>query len=198
MQSIAAAVTAALRKAETSLLSAIFGRPFPPPVLCVDTYESPITNGNRSPFSIKDVIGDGFLWAVPKTRRTIEKRLNRKYGVPGYYYKPLRVKTNLRVCNTCGHDHEVGLLCPNCYNKIMEETKEMQEKIRSELGLNPIEQEVIVLYEGEALEEPEEFWKGKRVVEMKKPRPAWFSKNLLQKTTQKPATSTDIKPTELA
>jgi len=46
--------------------------------------------------------------------------------------------------------------------------------------------------------QPDEFWKGKRVVEMKKPRPAWFSKNLLQKSTQQPATTTDVKPTELA
>lgn len=33
---------------------------------------------------------------------------------------------------------------------------------------------------------------------MKKPRPSWFSKNLLQKTTQPPATTTDVKPTDLS
>lgn len=35
----------------------------------------------------------------------------------------------------------------------MKETKEMQKTIEAELGLNPIEQDVIVLYEGETLEE---------------------------------------------
>lgn len=33
---------------------------------------------------------------------------------------------------------------------------------------------------------------------MKKDRPQWFSKNLLQKTTKAPSKSTDVKPTDLA
>lgn len=41
-------------------------------------------------------------------------------------------------------------------------------------------------------------FQGKRIVEMKKERPSWFSKNLLQKTTAQPSTSKDVKPTELA
>lgn len=31
----------------------------------------------------------------------------------------------------------------------MEETKEMQKKIEEKLGLNPVEKEVVVLYDGE-------------------------------------------------
>ena len=62
-------------------------------------------------FSIKDLIGDGILWAVPKHRRSVEKRLKRKYGCPEYVVKTITPKTNLRVCNKCGHDHEVGVLC---------------------------------------------------------------------------------------
>lgn len=46
--------------------------------------------------------------------------------------------------------------------------------------------------------QPQEFWQGKRVIEMKKERPKWFSKNLLQKTTQAPSESKDVKPTDLA
>lgn len=46
--------------------------------------------------------------------------------------------------------------------------------------------------------QPKEFWEGKRIIEMKKERPQWFSKNLLQKTTQQPSNSTDVKPTDLA
>lgn len=37
----------------------------------------------------------------------------------------------------------------NCYTRIMGETKEMQEKIAEKLGLNPVESEVVVLYDGE-------------------------------------------------
>jgi len=43
------------------------------------------------------------------------------------------------------------------------------------------------------------FWfQGKRIVEMKKERPSWFSKNLLEKSTAQPSNSGDVKPTELA
>lgn len=62
-------------------------------------------------FTLKDLIGDGMLWAVPKTRRTLEKRQKRKFGVPGRVYKMLLPKPNLRSCIQCGHDHELGVLC---------------------------------------------------------------------------------------
>lgn len=84
-----------------------------------------------------------------------------------------------------------------CYDKVRKETELIQEKIIKELGLNPIEQDVVVLYEGEKNEQPAEYWQGKRIVEMEKPRPMWFSKNLTQKTTQQPATTKEIKPNEL-
>lgn len=69
----------------------------------------------------------------------------------------------------------------------------MQDAIQENLGLQPIEKEVVVLYDGEKGNEGEEYWEGKRIVEIQKPRPSWFGKNLLQQTTQQPATSTDIK-----
>lgn len=45
--------------------------------------------------------------------------------------------------------------------------------------------------------QPAEDWEGKRVIELEKQRPVWFSKNLLQKTTQPPATTKEVKPTDL-
>ncbi|XP_061377675.1 large ribosomal subunit protein bL32m isoform X2 [Danaus plexippus] len=151
-------------------------------------------------FSLNDLIGDGFLLAVPKFRRTVEKRWKRKFGSPDYIWKMLVPKTNIIVCYECGHYHENGRLCGNCYKKVEAETKEIQEKIQEKLGTNkPIENDVIVLYDGDQLpEKPQEFWQGKRVIEMKKERPKWFSKNLLQKTTQAPSESKDVKPTDLA
>lgn len=47
----------------------------------------------------------------------------------------------------------------NCYKRVKDETTEFQEVIEKELGLAPIEQEVIVLYKGEKIKQPEEFWK---------------------------------------
>lgn len=69
----------------------------------------------HEPFSIKDIVGDGFLWAVPRCRRTLEKRLTRKFGLPNGFphgvVKMIQRKTTLRTCNVCGDDHEVGVLC---------------------------------------------------------------------------------------
>lgn len=73
----------------------------------------------------------------------------------------------------------------------------MQDKIQEELKLDAVEKEVVVLYSGEKDEKPSEFWNGKRIVEMEKPRPNWFSQNLLQQTTQQPATTSDVKPSQL-
>lgn len=47
----------------------------------------------------------------------------------------------------------------NCYKRVKDETTEFQEVIEKELGLEPIEQEVVVLYQGEKTKQPEEFWK---------------------------------------
>nr|CAD7600717.1 unnamed protein product [Timema genevievae] len=89
-------------------------------------------------------------------------------------------------------------IAAHCYDEVRKETEEMQTKIQEGLGLSPVEQEVVVLYEGEKEAQIAEFWQGKRIVEMNKPRPSWFSKNLLQKTTSPPSSSTDVKPSELA
>lgn len=148
-------------------------------------------------FTVQDFIGDGFLWGVPKHRKTIEKRLKKRFGTPGLSNKMILEKTHLRVCNSCGNHYEVGVLCPTCYEQIRKETELMQEKIKEELKLSPVENEVVVLYDGEKGEKPDEFWKGKRVVEMDKSRPKWFSKNLMQKSTQQPATTGTVKPDEL-
>ncbi|XP_061400636.1 large ribosomal subunit protein bL32m [Musca vetustissima] len=184
-----------------ALLPAIFPQGSLPPAFAVaglpSTYDR-LTRNQTPSRSLKDIIGDGILWAVPKHRRTIEKRLNRKFGYPEYNWKLLRVKTHLRSCNQCGHDYEAGHLCPHCYNKVRDETKQMQDKIQEQLGLNPIEQDVVVLYEGERGEQPSEMLNGKRIVEMPKPRPIWFTKNLLQKTTQQPSNSKEVKPNDLA
>ncbi|XP_067014630.2 large ribosomal subunit protein bL32m [Anabrus simplex] len=179
--------------------SLLFDRNFPPDSLCMATvgyYERPIPL-KKPRISLQELFGDGFLWAVPRNRRTIERRWKRKFGSPDYVMKILLPKTNLLVCNSCGHHHEAGVLCPHCYSKVQAETEMMQEEIQKELGLNPVENEVVVLYSGEKENHPEEYWKGKRIVEMKKERPSWFSKNLMQPTTKTPTTSGDVKPTEL-
>lgn len=194
-------LTLAFQKIEQAL-KIICGRGFPPEALCaIDCHgelNSPYTANNRSGFSLKDIIGDGLLWAVPKKRRTVEKRLNRKFGYPEYHWKPLVPKTNLLMCPNCGSNYEAGHLCAHCYEKVKIETKEMQDTIQEKLGLSPVEEEVIVIYEGEKDGKTDDFWKNQRVIEMPKKRPEWFHKNLLEPSTVEPSDSTDIKPPGLA
>ncbi|KAH8326843.1 hypothetical protein KR067_013095 [Drosophila pandora] len=92
----------------------------------------------------------------------------------------------------------MGTLCPCCYQKVLKETQLMQEKIQDELGLDAVEKEVIVLYEGEKAEKSADELNSKRIVEMKKPRPMWFTKNLLQKSTQPLSETKEVKPSDLA
>ncbi|XP_058834867.1 large ribosomal subunit protein bL32m [Topomyia yanbarensis] len=189
----------ALQRLE-QFLPSLLGLPgrFPPPgslaLIGIEGSRRPIPTGDAGkPFSWKDLIGDGILWAAPKHRRTVEKRLKRKYGSPDYKLKILLPKKHLRICSTCGGDHEVGVLCPTCYKKIRQETELIQEKIQTQLGLDPVDKEVVVLYDRERDDQSEEYWMGKRIVEMEKSRPVWFGKNLLQRSTeeQQPA---EVKP----
>lgn len=62
-------------------------------------------------YNLKSLIGDGFLFAVPKHRRSVERNLQRKFGSPDHVWKMLRTKSNLANCQKCGNYYEVGLLC---------------------------------------------------------------------------------------
>lgn len=66
--------------------------------------------------SIKDILNETILWAVPKKRRSLEKRYNRRYGIPEYHWKPHVSKTNILMCRKCGHNYEAGTLCGKIYN----------------------------------------------------------------------------------
>lgn len=148
-------------------------------------------------FSLKDLIGDGFLFAVPTFRRTLEVRKTRKIGIPYKNdaregLKILLKKTFLRTCNSCGNYHERDCLCPHCYAKVRDETNEIKEKIIKELKLDPVDKEIVVVYDEDKKPEMSEYWNGKRIVEMEKPRPKWFSKNLMQRTTQPNAATKEI------
>ena len=62
----------------------------------------------KSPLSIlESIIDNGFMWAVPKHRRSLERRMTRRMG----FGKVLLPKKNLVVCDTCGHFHPVHTIC---------------------------------------------------------------------------------------
>ncbi|KAG8193292.1 hypothetical protein JTE90_003779 [Oedothorax gibbosus] len=159
------------------------------PELCLADIGNPETTNRKSPRSLlEDIIGNGFLWAVPKKRRSLERRMTRRMG----FGKLILPRNNVVVCNDCGHFHLVHTVCGNCYEKVKEETKYMQEAVFKELKLDPINKEVVILYENDRKEE--KLFEGKRIVEVPKERPQWFSKNLLMKDSGIPRRrTTDIR-----
>ncbi|XP_060841233.1 large ribosomal subunit protein bL32m [Rhopalosiphum padi] len=171
----------------------------PPPALSFASTAETLKPSISALTNVQRLFGDSIFWAVPKHRRTIEKRLKRKFGCINDFYKILLPRTDLLTCNQCGHSYQRRHLCANCYKRVKDETTEFQEVIEKELGLKPIEQEVVVLYKGEKTKQPvEEFWKGKRIIELKREKPSWFSRNLLQRTTIGNSDSKDVQPSELA
>lgn len=191
----------AFQRFEQTIFQTIFGRGFPPGLCAIDCNsflnESKLAN-RSSNRSLEEILKNGILWAVPKHRRTIEKRLQRRFGAEKYIWKPPVPRTDLLMCANCGHNYEAGRLCGHCYEKVKLETKEIQEAIKKELGLSSVEKNVIILYDGEKDDKTHEFWKNQRIVEVPKKRPSWFHRNLLEPTTQEPSDKKDVKPTHLA
>lgn len=62
-------------------------------------------------FSLKNLIGDGILWAVPKSRRSLERRHKRKFAYKEKSKHWVLPKINLTICQQCGGDYEIGHLC---------------------------------------------------------------------------------------
>ena len=116
---------------------------------------------------------------MPKNRRSVEARLKRKFGdfklVPNS--KLLKLRHDLTSCTTCGNWHEIKYVCAVCYKRVKAETKLVQKRIVEALKLDPVDKEVEIQYANEERKHP------KRVlIEIKKPRPAWFEQNLLARS----------------
>lgn len=94
---------------ESQFISTVAG---PHPTLAIagspDTVHSEGECQLRNPR--EDLVGDGFLWGVPKHRRSRERRLIRKFGLETFHRKMLPIR-KLLTCNECGHVHEPGRLC---------------------------------------------------------------------------------------
>ncbi|KAF0305948.1 39S ribosomal protein L32, mitochondrial [Amphibalanus amphitrite] len=146
------------------------------------------------------VADDGFLWAVPKYRRSVERRMMRRYGAESWPNgrKLIKPKNNLIFCLKCGSHYLPGMLCMTCYNRVKSETEELQKAVAQQQGLTPPDREVAIVYRGEREAIDDQQAKAVRLVELPKERPRWFSKNLMQRTTTPVATETaPVKPSDL-
>ncbi|XP_008285124.1 large ribosomal subunit protein bL32m [Stegastes partitus] len=118
-----------------------------------------------------DGLLDGILWmAAPKKRRTIEVNRTRRRSDS----KRLKLQNNIGPCPECGHLKQKHILCGFCYAKVCRETSLIRQQIKAMEGgpLRAPAVETVVVYEGEA---PSQTDKDKRIVEMPRKRPAWFS-----------------------
>ncbi|XP_037517658.1 39S ribosomal protein L32, mitochondrial, partial [Rhipicephalus sanguineus] len=125
-----------------------------------------------TPAQVGDQFQDkGVVWAVPTFRVSLERRLMRRISHPFFRIKP---KDYIKSCHVCGHFHLAHTICGHCYGKVKEETEQLRDAIAQKLKLDPVETEVVVAYRGEKKQ-------GHCVVaEVDRPRPAWFSKNLMK------------------
>lgn len=125
--------------------------------------------------SVLEDMREGILLAVQRNRRSVERRMWRRIGMPQFAHK---LRRDLKCCVECGHMHEAHTLCGNCYMKIRIEAEAIQKAIVDSFSWNPIEQDVVVKYKGEEIRAED---KSKRIIEMPKERPKFFSNNLLEK-----------------
>ena len=152
------------------------------------------------PNKTEDQFSDSILWNTPKRRKTIERRTFAKYGSLEWgTVKYQRVNKKIRVDNNTAEFFELGKLAPKTYEKIMEETKAIQEKMKDSFQrqFTPQNKEIVVMYENEEKREEDE---NKIPVEMKKERPPFFSPNLMQKArvSQESQSTTTVRPTGLS
>ncbi|XP_014663586.1 PREDICTED: 39S ribosomal protein L32, mitochondrial-like [Priapulus caudatus] len=95
---------------------------------------------------LERLVGDGFFWAVPKNRRTVERRMTRRMG----YQKLINSRHDLVTCLHCGHYHQAKTICGNCYAKVQAETKVIMDAMQIEKWEDRVkhsDKDVTVLYE---------------------------------------------------
>lgn len=155
----------------------------------------PIQNQNES----NEMLERAIVWNTPKNRKTIEKRTMAKFGGKEWgNCKIWKADKRIRVDHRTGEYFQLGKLAPKTYKTVMDETKEIQKKISSYFsdGLKPRDTEVVVKYQDDDRENLE---KSLPIVEMEKPRPSFFSSNLMQraKPSSQAAKTTSVRPTGL-
>ncbi|XP_070535926.1 large ribosomal subunit protein bL32m-like [Ptychodera flava] len=116
----------------------------------------------------------GILFAVPKSKRSLERRRTRRRAIE----KRIHPREDIVACESCGYPRLLYHLCGHCIEKVRAETELIREKLGDEWNWNTPQTETVVLYEGERANESD---KKKHIVEVKKKRPSWFSKDLFQR-----------------
>lgn len=125
---------------------------------------------------------DTSILLTQKHRATIERRRIRrhsdlpmslmvKYGTP---------RQDLHQCLECGTWHEKKTICGHCYDRIRKETQAMKDAFpnKDEFNYNSPQEEIVYVYRNDQSIPSDG---KKRIVEIPRERPNWFSKNLIPK-----------------
>ena len=154
---------------------------FPPSSSGFALADIPSIPSSSSPSSLQSWLPDMSILLTQKHRATIERRRQRrhsdlpmslmiKYGTP---------RQDLHQCLECGTWHEKKTICGNCYDRIRQETQAMKDSYpnKDEFQYNQTTQEIVYVYKND----PPINDSNKRIVEIPRERPSWFSKNLIPK-----------------
>merc|ERR1719431_787812 len=134
------------------------------------------------------------LCNCPTHRRTVEMRARRKLGTQDNRTGP-KMNRRIRVDNVTGEYFELGKVAPETYKKVMDETRKIQKRMSDSFGTGqPLDQEVLVLYEGEG---QSNLAGNQKIIEMERPRPAFFAANLLQRSHGEREQSETVRPSGL-
>ncbi|XP_072268265.1 large ribosomal subunit protein bL32m [Pyxicephalus adspersus] len=161
-------------RTEETLLRALGLQPLHPALAIQTPVTNPIETHEEERSDNVPSFLDSILWmAAPKTRRTIEVNRCRRRN-PN---KLIKEKYNIDQCPECGHLKLKHVLCGFCYEKVRHETHLIRQEIKAkESGpFNSPTVETVVLYDGEKPHLKDE---GKRIIEQKRKRPSWFTKEL--------------------
>ncbi|XP_078580411.1 large ribosomal subunit protein bL32m-like [Branchiostoma floridae x Branchiostoma japonicum] len=167
---------AAFQNVEIRLLQAFGLHPPPGPALAIPGCHHPLQGSQDSdrtePSGLSSLLGGVFLMAAPKHRQSLERRQKRQRH-PDKLIKP---KENLFPCPECGSMMQEGFLCINCYQRIKYETDIIRQKIKeTETDGLASTAETVVRYADETITESD---KSKRVIEMARKKPHWFTKDM--------------------
>ncbi|CAF1644659.1 unnamed protein product [Adineta ricciae] len=124
---------------------------------------------------------DTSILLTQKHRATIERRRIRRHSnLPMSLMKKLGTpRQDLHQCLECGTWHEKKTICGHCYDRIRKETQLLRDSYlnKDEWNHNHPQQEVVYVYKDDQKIVDE----NKRIVEVPRERPSWFSKNLIPK-----------------
>ncbi|CAL8087082.1 unnamed protein product [Calicophoron daubneyi] len=142
-----------------------------PDSLAPAIYTGTITSGGSWLEDAWSALTEGFYFATPKKRRSLEIRRTRKFR--SFTMDKYRLRDDLTSCVVCGYTHPRGHLCVNCYDEVRSETSALRSQIGSQL---PSDYEVRFIYRDDPKESAPEAatQSGIKPVYVDRQRPSWF------------------------